>query len=376
MSPAALSPSGGRGSGLRGQAPPFNPGELHMGVNPRPERNACLSPTSSRIRELLGSWKWVIGYTALVLATLNLTPRFLGWLEQRNLGGLLGLFLFLAGIGCFALLLRHIYRTQGGFSPATGLRLGGFLGLYLCCMALSTDLTVDRVHFVEYGILGLLCFHAVGREHGRVRRAAYALVAVFAVGVLDEAIQGLLFRRYYALRDIAIDLMAGFLPIVGILWWPLSRGESGRRVEPIPSASKPGEAAPSRLVRAGDIWALLLTSLLVLFVLWVGRVSWDLEPLYGAWERENRCGRMERVRIGRGETILWEDAGGGRAMGLYRVRGNRLDGPLLEVEVLAGEGSDSCAWTTGEVRHRYFRVDPERLLFTKEQESPFRRGGP
>ena len=240
-------------------------------------------------------------------------------------------------------------------------------------MALSTDLTVDRVHFVEYGILGLLCFHAVGPEHGRVRRTAYAMVAVFAIGVLDEAIQGLLASRYYALRDVAIDLMAGFLPMLVILRWPPSPAEPRKRVESIPSTQKEAETAPSRPVRAADMGALLLTSVLVLGVVWVGRVSWDLEPLYGAWERENRCGQMERVRIGRGTTILWEDMAGGRAMGLYRVRGNRLDGPLLEVEVLEGNGADSCAWTKGEQRHRYFRVDAERLLFTKEREFPFRR---
>ncbi len=85
---------------------------------------------------------------------------------------------------------------------------------------------------------------------------------------------------------------------------------------------------------------------------------------------------MERIRIGRDETILWEDDAGGRANGRYRIRGNRLDGPLLEVEVLEGNGSNSCAWTTGEGRHRHFQVDTERLLFMKEREFPFERVNP
>jgi len=116
-----------------------------------------------RICRIVASWKWVLGYTVLLLLTLNQTRRFLDWLEQRNLGGLQAAFLLLAGIGSFTFLLRHIYRSQGGFSLHTGLRLVGFLGLYLCCMFLSTDLTVDRIHFVEYGVLGLLCFHALAR---------------------------------------------------------------------------------------------------------------------------------------------------------------------------------------------------------------------
>jgi hypothetical protein len=201
------------------------------------------------------------------------------------------------------------------------------------------------------------------------------MVAVLAVGVLDEVVQGLLASRYYALRDVVIDLMAGFLPILGTLLWPPSPKEPQGRVESIPPASKPEKTAFPRPVRAADRVALLLTSLLVLGVLWVGRVSRDPEPLYGAWERENGCGQMETIRIGREETILWEDDAGGRARGRYRIRGNRLDGPLLEVDVLEGKGSGSCAWTTGEGRHRYFRVDAERLVFTKEREFPFRRVG-
>jgi hypothetical protein len=318
----------------------------------------------------LGRWKWVIVYTILLFATLTQTRRFLDWLVQRNLGGLQAYFLFFAAIGCLALLVRHIRRTQGGFSLSSGLRLVAFVALYLGCMFLSTDLTVDRIHFVEYGILGFLCFRAVRSEHGPVRRAAYAMVAVFAIGFLDEAIQGLLANRYYALRDIVIDLMAGFLPILGILLWPLPSSESREIGKPIPRKPE-----PSSRIRASDGWALLLTAFLVAGLLWVGRVSWDLEPLYGDWERQNRCGQIERVRIVRDATVQWEEEAGGRAKGRYQIRGNRLDGPLLEMEVLEAKGEGPCAWTAGEERHRYFRVNTETLLFTKEPEYPFRRVG-
>lgn len=329
-----------------------------------------------RFYKVLASWKWVLGYTALLFLTLNQTRRFLDWLEERNLTGLQAVFLLFAGIGSFILVLRRIYRTQGGFTLSTGLRLVGFLGLYLCCMFLSTDLTVDRIHFVEYGILGLLCFHAVSSGYGQVRRVAYAMVAVFAIGFLDESVQGLLASRYYALRDVVINLLAGFLPVFGILWLPLSPREPQERVEPIPSASTPRTGESSRRFQAADTGSLLLTSFLVLGLLWVGRVSWDPEPLYGTWERENRCERIERIQIRRDGTILWEDVAGGRAKGRYRIRGNRLDGPLLEVEVLEGKGSDSCAWTTAERRDRYYEVDAERLLFKKEPGFSFKRVDP
>jgi hypothetical protein len=326
--------------------------------------------------ETLASWKWVLGYTALLLLSLNQTRRFLDWLEQRNLSGLQGVFLLLAAAGCVSFLLCRIRRTQGRFGLSTWLRLVGFLGLYLVCMFASTTYTVDRIHFVEYGILGLLCFHAVRPGHGVIRRVAYAMTALFAIAFLDECIQGFLATRYYALRDLTIDLLAGFLPALGLHWLPLYPREQYEtagtiRTEPVP---KQEESSPRCC--AADACALLLVLFLILGVLWVGRVPSDLDPLYGVWERENRCRRIERVRIDRHGTLRWEDDAGGIAEGLYRISGNRLDGPLLEVKVLEAQGEGPCAWRTGERRDRYFEVDTGSLVFKKEREFPFRRIDP
>ncbi len=327
----------------------------------------------SQIRNLVVSWKWVLGYTALLLLTLNQTRRFLDWLEARNLSGLQAGFLLLAGIGGVLFLLRRIRQTEGGLSLFASLRLLGFLALYVFCMFASTNLTVDRIHFVEYGLLGLLCFRAVSPRYGRGRRMAYGMVAVFAVGFLDEVVQGFLSIRYYALRDVTIDLLAGLLPMLALLWLPLYPGESQEGVEAIRCGAATEEDLSRERLRRADIAAVVTSLFLVAGLLWVGRVPWDLEPLYGVWERRNPCGRIERIRIDREGTILWEDAAGGRASGRYRINGNRLDGPLLEAEVLEGEVSDGCAWKGGTRRDRYFEVVPGRLVFKKERDFPFRR---
>jgi hypothetical protein len=327
-----------------------------------------------RICKVLASWKWVLGYTVLLFLTLTQTRRLLGWLAERNLSGLLGIFLALTGFLCLVFLLCRIHRVQGAFTPSTLLRLAGFLGLYLFCMFTSSSLTVDRIHFIEYGILGLLCFHAVSPEHRTERRVGYAMVAVFAIGVLDECVQGLLDGRYFDLRDIVIDLLAGLLPIVGLLLLPLRPAGHDQRVGPAPPAV-PQTDMPRESLRAADVSALLLSLLLLAAVLWVDRPSWRLQPLYGQWERENRCGSLESLHIDKNGTILW-NAAEGNARGIYRIRGNRLDGPLLDVEVLEAEGTGPCAWVAGERRHRYFRVHGDELVFTRERAFPFRRAGP
>jgi hypothetical protein len=334
-----------------------------------------LSFSSSRIGNALDSWKWVAGYTVLILLTLPATRRFLDRLEERNLSGLLGICLLLAGLGCLWFLIRRIRRAGGGLTISAWARLLALVCLYLLCMFSVTNLTVDRIHFIEYGILGLLCFRAVGPVDPIRRRVAYAMVAVFTVTALDEGIQGVLPRRYFDIRDVVIDLLAGLLPVFGLLFLPLSSKGAAKRVEPAAQAGS-RSPKPSRSFRAADANAFLLVLILLLGVLWVDRVSWDLDPLYGNWERENACGSIERMRVEKDGTVAWEQAAGGAARGFYRVRGNRLDGPLLEVSVLEAQGSNPCSWRAGEVRVRYFRAERERLTFHLESEFPFRRAPP
>jgi len=150
------------------------------------------------------------------------------------------------------------------------------------------------------------------------------MVAVFAIAFLDESVQGLLASRYYAIRDVSINLLAGFLPLLGLFWLPLRPREKQERIEAIPSASKPSTGDPGMRFQASDRGPVLLALLLVFGVSWVGKVSWNLDPLYGYWERENRCGRVERIQVGRDGTVLWEDVAGGRARGRYRIGGNSL----------------------------------------------------
>jgi hypothetical protein len=240
----------------------------------------------------------------------------------------------------------------------------------------STNLIVDRIHFVEYGILGLLCFRAVSPRNGTLRRVGRTMVAVFTIGFLDEVIQGFLPIRYYVLQDLVIDILAGFLPLFGLLWLPLSRTEPQKPDKSILFEERSVRERPSRRLQPADAGMLLWAVFLVLGAVWIGRVAWDLEPLFGQWERKNRCQRIERIEVRRSGTILWEDEAGGRAEGHYRVSGNRLDGPLLEIRVLWGQGTDPCSWRTAEGRARYFDVDAQRLVFKKEREFPFSRISP
>ncbi|MEW6443394.1 MAG: VanZ family protein [bacterium] len=334
----------------------------------------------SAARHFLSSWKWVLLYAALLFCSLVFVRAFMDWLEARNLQGLLSFSLLAALAGLLAWGFLRIRSLRGAPSGRAVLRFSLLFGLFVCCMAWLTRITVERVHFFEYGLLAALCFQAAGRSRTGPRRYAQAAIATVWIGFLDEAAQGLLPTRYYDNRDLVLNLVAATLALATIALVPLSAARAApsdcRRGE---SDSPPGRRRrlPGGLLPA-DGAAVLALAVLALAIRWIGTPAFDRAPLFGTWQRENRCGTVEWMDIRSSGEVLWRDAEGGRARGLYRILGNRLDGPLLRIEVVdAGAGDatgDDCAWRQGETRDRYYRLDAERLVFRLEPLVPFRRG--
>lgn len=65
----------------------------------------------------------------------------------------------------------------------------------------------EKIHFIEYGVVGLLAYESF-------RRYWIAAVFVAAAGWVDEGIQALLPSRYYDLRDVAFNAAAGVLALL------------------------------------------------------------------------------------------------------------------------------------------------------------------
>ena len=321
-------------------------------------------------------WKWVCAYTAFLLLSLGAVRRIVHWLRIRDLTGLISMALLVVGILGIVFVFRRVYRIQGRFTGSSLLKLLVFLAVYLFCVAGSTSVTEERVHFIQYGILGVLCFYAVDARYPILRRAVYAVLAAFTIGFLDEVIQGLLAVRYYDARDVAINGLAAGLPIAGLLWVPLVRRESLQEgLQSLPAAIPSNGPLRFRFVIT-DTTALLLVAGILCAMFWIGREKWEPGLLPGQWERENRCGSFERMRIQEDLWIFWEDENENRAQGRYQVDGNRLDGPQLRVEVLEGMGEGPCVWEAGKRRHYYFELDEQRLVFKKRRAFPFRRADP
>jgi VanZ family protein len=151
------------------------------------------------------SWLAVALWSGLVFATVPLAR----WIEAFVVSHF-GRDLFLAGVlaavvaaGAAA---AAALRRARSLATVRGLWLGGVVAAYAAASVALRANAEEAVHFVEYGVLGVLAFRALGhRLHDASIYVAAALVGGM-VGLVDEAIQWLVPRRVWDLRDLALNL--------------------------------------------------------------------------------------------------------------------------------------------------------------------------
>jgi hypothetical protein len=76
---------------------------------------------------------------------------------------------------------------------------------------LSAKSPEEAIHFVQYGVLGLLVFRALAIGHACIVTYFSAAVICGLVGAIDEVIQWLVPGRYWSLRDIWLNFFSGAL---------------------------------------------------------------------------------------------------------------------------------------------------------------------
>ena len=169
----------------------------------------------NRLHNLI-STPWIVAgiYLLLIYLTLPLTP----YLVQ-------GMFNFV-GYDGFSYISNAVLVIIAIFIVLqivkTGLK-NGLLALppllLTFWVASQMEKAVERLHFLEYGILGIIVFWAVGYPTGY--RLFLAFMGVVAAGGVDEMIQYFLPNRYWDIRDIWFNALGGGLGLwLGVLLKP------------------------------------------------------------------------------------------------------------------------------------------------------------
>ena len=192
-------------------------------------------------------WLAVVGWSALVLATVPLARAIEGVVE-----GLWGerafLVAVLATIGAGLALVTRALRRVGRLSPGRSAWLVAVGTVYVTTTWSLRDTPVEAVHFLQYGVLGALAFRALAH---RIRDSGVYLAATGvagSVGIVDEGVQWVLPDRYWDLRDIGFNFLGAALAQVAI---------SGG-VQPAGISGWPSAASVRRVCRIAGAVLLLL----------------------------------------------------------------------------------------------------------------------
>jgi len=173
------------------------------------------SPQAQRASTLVWGWA-AFAWSVLILISVPMARGLQGWVKatvgrQAYLVVVLVL-LALAVMGGAVAVWRACGRDAWRRLPWL-LISGGVAATYAWHLRHSPE---EALHFVEYGVLGLLLFRALRHRVADFAVFPAALLLGTAFGMVDECVQWLVPGRFWDLRDVFVDGLAVGLALVGL----------------------------------------------------------------------------------------------------------------------------------------------------------------
>lgn len=161
-------------------------------------------------------WSIIVVYTGIIYATLSIVSKIRKSLVEKFGPNVFDHIYWFFGIIAIILLfycLRTFRGKQLFKKLAITFVIACIYGYYLSGMKYP----IERIHFLEYGLLGALILIAFNRHIKNWLSIIFSLNLVYWIGLGDEAIQGILANRVGEIRDSVINLFSGALGIA-LLW--------------------------------------------------------------------------------------------------------------------------------------------------------------
>ncbi|MGB6365852.1 MAG: VanZ family protein [Thermoanaerobaculia bacterium] len=161
------------------------------------------------------SWLLVVLWSLLILATVPFARAIQRSVTERwgresfvifNLGVLVVL---------TVALLIYLWRLPRRLGRAQVLWLVAVLAVYVYT-AVRLPSPEEALHFLEYGVLGVLAFRALSHTIGDSAVYLAAVLVCALVGTIDEALQWMTPDRYGEIRDVGLNVLSAALAQVAI----------------------------------------------------------------------------------------------------------------------------------------------------------------
>lgn len=162
--------------------------------------------------------RWWIAALALIMLIYGTLYFVRGPVEFLRAHGLLRLTVgFVFGVAVVGA-ARWAWKRRVGLRE--GLVLLGFGGVFAAAVLLA-ERPEEKLHFLEYGLLGSLLFEACRERAARIGRGRFGAVATAVVlaglaGWTDEGIQAILPNRVYDVRDILWNVLGSSIVILAL----------------------------------------------------------------------------------------------------------------------------------------------------------------
>ncbi|MFV2073106.1 MAG: VanZ family protein [Thermoanaerobaculales bacterium] len=172
------------------------------------------------IRRSHGRWLPVLLWVAVIYTTIPFVRRLREFFVARWPGELIAYGVMAVVVAAAVAGLGFLWRRRRGIRVADALWLVGIATILVVWTRHLMGQPEEAVHFLEYGVLGVLLYRALRpRIPDATIFAAGALVGIL-VGTVDEVIQWVVPDRFWDFRDVALN--GGASVLIQVALWRLA----------------------------------------------------------------------------------------------------------------------------------------------------------
>jgi hypothetical protein len=164
------------------------------------------------------AWLILIVWVGFIYLTLGTVPEWRDILFEKYGESVFTTLTFAGGVIALAIFLFILIFRLRERSLIPYLALFATALAFVYVLKQWVALPVEQIHFIEYGLVGFLCYNALRYHLKGWGLATAAILLTFLLGMVDETIQGLLASRVGQLRDMWWNAIAGAMSLAVVVF--------------------------------------------------------------------------------------------------------------------------------------------------------------